>query len=327
MDRKLILMGVLIAALTAYIVVSKKGGSGTALELEDWKGPVDRITIVSPDKNIDITRVDSRWVVGEKKYPADEKAVSDIEKLMKEMIVTDLISEQSFYTSYDLDADKKTDVTLYQEGKAVRKISFGKQGSTRQHTYIRVAEEKPVYLAAGIYDQITSKTVESLRNKEIIKLDKSLVQALDIKYKGRLTSIIKKVETSPAQTDDKTDGKTQKPDEQKAGTPEAKTEKWVLSAAEGTGLSTAKIDPVISALSPLTASAFAADDMIPGKNPICEVTAAYGDKKFTLKIFEKEKDSNRYPAVTPDYPFMFYIEEWKAKKLFIEKPDDLKDGK
>lgn len=323
MNKKIYISLAVILALTAYIIISKNSGSRGIVKLPDWKGQASAISVSGPNVKYTILNEKDKWVIGADKFPADSAAVNDIEKKFKEIEITDQISEGEYYEKYDLTPDKYFEITIVKDKSQVRKIFIGKKGATQHHTYVRIGGLPGVFLADGTFESITAKSLNDLRDKDVLKLDPDLVESINIAYKGKLFSL--KKETSEQKAEIQPDKKNEKKGSDDATPPPQKIVNWFYAGDPKNPLSKNKIDQLIALMNPLKAIDFPVIDKSSLKNPVCEIKIYAEKKEIFLKIFEKEKDKNHYPAISSESPYVFLMDEWKTKKLFIDKIEDLKD--
>lgn len=309
MKRNLIISVIIIAVLGAYLIFSKRGGSDVP-ELPDWEGSADEIVIKRPSATIKLVRKEGKWLINEQAYPAAKSSVEGIEKTLRELAIADLVSEKGMFANYDLTPEKAMEVIVRQGNEEVRHILFGKKSTASQHTFIRLGADTGVYMASGTFDTLADASVESLRDKDIVKISRSDVSFMAITYKGNTFSFA--LEKQPA-----------KENKDKKNKKDAKTElRWVSKGpAEPVFLDAQRMNSLLKVFDPLTAQGFAEVARETLKNPIASAVLKTSKKEVTLQLF-KEKDE--YYAVSSESPYVFTVSEWTAKKFMVEKIDALK---
>jgi len=316
MNKKILISLGIIAALALYIVFSGRDWSSDIPEL-GWKDSPDEIRISSQDGSIRLYAKEGKWLINDEAYPADQSAVDNIVDKMKDLEITDLISKQGYLEKYELTPEKRKLVEMKKGGSVFRTVSFGKKGPTGRHTFIAVDDKKDVYLASGVFDGVVNKTVDELRDKTIMKITRDDVSSLSLSRMGRTFVFDKKQVDEPEtgggkETDGKA-GKDQKPAKKK-------TDIWVCRGFEKVAIDRTKIDQILAALDPLKASGFAAPDAKVAGAPVSTVKITAGGKNIDVAIYGKDKD-NRHLAKSSESPYVFTMDEWKAKKFFIDSLD------
>ncbi len=312
MNRKTLVSLLIIAVLALYLVVANNQDGGEAVDLPVWDDGLDEIVIRRQDPMIKLYRENGAWVINDEKYPADPGQVAAMEKKLKEMRVTDLISEKEHYRVYELEPDEALHVIARKDGKTVRDFYVGKKSPTYQQTYIRLSGREGIYLAPGTLDTDFGKTVDGLRDKEILKISKNAIESMDLTYKGKtLTFKKKKVEKEQTESGDAEEKDSDKGDDVK----KVQEDRWICEQYPGRELDKNQVTQLATAFDPLRAKSFA--DM--KKNQVSGlmsrvVVHAY-DKKITVTV-HREFGDNTYLATSSESKYPFILDAFRAKKLF-----------
>ncbi len=317
MSRKMLISLGIVAVLMLFIVLKNRKSSPDLPELSNWEESAGEIVIKKKDSVINLRLSEEKWLINDK-YPADKNTVTGFEKKIKEMKIVDLISKKTFYKKYDLTPEKAVSVTVSRKGKKLRELLIGKKSSTNRHTYMRIDGKPEVYLVSGTFDREVSKSVDELRDKEILNIGKDSIEELEISYRGRSFLFSKKVEEKKPEKDAKAKEKKDKP-----AKPE-KVEKWVCKGYPQVKISSQKMNPLLAGFSPLRASSF--PEM--KKSSLGKAQGSLKIKAFNKTIsvdfYEQQKDK-KYPAVSSESPFVFTLDEWRVKKYLMDNIEGLKE--
>ncbi len=317
MSRKMLASLGIIAVLLLYISLKDRRGSSDLPELKDWKESAGEIVIKKGGSAVTLSLKSDKWFVNGK-YPADKNAVTGLEKKIKEIKVLDLISKKEFYSKYDLTPEKAVSVTVSREGKKLRELLIGKKSSTNRHTYMRIDGKPEVYLVSGTFDREVNRSVDELRDKEILNIGKDSIEELGISYKGRTFLFTKKLEEKKPGKDAEAKEKIDKPVK-----PE-KVEKWVCKGYPQVKISTRKMNPLLSGFSPLRASAFPETEKSSLSKPAGSLKIKAFNREITVSFHEQDKDK-KYMATSSESPYVFTLDEWRVKKYLLENIEGLKE--
>ncbi len=316
MSRKIIASLAVIAGLVSYLVISGIRCPGDIPKLEPWSGSADEISIIGPGTAVSLVKSEGKWLVGERRYPADAKLIADLEKKFKELRLVSLVSRKGFFNRYDLTPDKYREVTVKKNGRVFRKYMIGKTGSTGKHTYVRIGDTPSVYLVEGTFEQELSRGVDEYRDREILKISNDAISSIEISYLGRKHVFDRVAEKAPP-----VDPKTVKRNGPKI--PPKSSRRWICAACgEGFEVDQNRLDAIAMTLNPLAASAFIDVQKESLKNPMCTVTIKAFGKEIVLSVFGKK--DNRYLAACSESPFVFSLDEWRVNGFFLGGPETFK---
>ena len=315
MNRKTIVSLLIIAALAIYLVVVNNQDGGNVVDLPEWDNGLDEIVISKQDSTIKLYKDDGSWVINDQKYNADPGQVSSMEKKLREMQVTDLISEKEHYQRYELEPGKALHVIARKDGETVRDFYVGKKSPTYQQTYVRIAGKEGIYLASGTLDTDFNKTVDSLRDKEILKISKNAIKSMELTYKGKTLTFNKvKVEKKPAESGDDTKKDEKKGDGEKEAE-KVQEDRWTCQQYPGVELDKNQVTQLTTAFDPLRAKSFPDMKKEQVSGLLSRVVINAYDKKITVTV-HREYGDNTYLATSSESEYPFVVDSFRAKKLF-----------
>jgi len=312
--KEFLILVLIIAALSAYLVLQKRGKTHYVLpELAPVEAKeVTRLHIHKGEKDLELKKVDERWMILPREYPADSNTVNEMIDGIVHLNLTALASESGNYSIYDLGDDQRIDVQLYKGDALLREVAIGKVASSRRQTFVRLPEGKGVFHAIGNLVSLFDREIPELRDKEVLVLNEEIQQI--VLTRGEKMETFVKAAPPVAVTSE--EGK-EKDEKTKATAPPPP--RW--QTAEGEKVKEGALDEVVTALSSLHCDDFIDDTREEEEpdSPIYTVTIK-GQKDYTVKIFGK--DENRYRASSSETPYPFYLADWKAERI-MKDPEEL----
>ena len=313
LKKEYLLLGIVILALGLYLFFNQRDRVHYTLPETPRLETADmtRIEIEKPGGHLSLKQVDGTWRVTPGDYPADSGQVAPILSAIAELTLTALVSETQSFARYDLDADRRIDVRAYSGDTLVRRFAVGKAAGTFRHTHVLVGEDPNVYHAAGSFRWTFDKSVDDLRDKTVLALDRSAITAIGLTTEGQQIVVEKH---SPAAEPAAT-GKDTPASPPPATGPADATEEPRWETAAGEPVDAATVDQLLS-LDPLKCSAFLDDD-----KAAVDAVALYrlelrGTETKILEIFSPAADTaSDYPARSSDSPYPFKLSEFDVAKI------------
>ena len=146
-----------------------------------FKEEADELIIEKADGNYTLTKQGDTWVIGDKKYPANEGSIDSMVSSVEEIRALDRmgkITNEVISARYDLTETKSIKVTVNAGGKTVRKITIGKETSTGTQCYVTIDDGDEVYLVADNLYYTFNKTVDELRSKTVYQVNKEVISSV-----------------------------------------------------------------------------------------------------------------------------------------------------
>lgn len=173
--------------------------AGTVIQFD--KAKVSRIDVKHPERgNVTLQKTMNGWTVqkeGEQQsYPADaeavESALTQIIDLKPKALLTRNAAD---YSRYQVDSTG-TEVRLFNGDKEVAGIMVGRFQFVSQqefNTYVKSVKSDDVVSVNGFIGSYFSKTLDSWRDKQVVKFEKKSVIQLDFGYPADSSFTMKKV--------------------------------------------------------------------------------------------------------------------------------------
>ena len=292
----------------AYFVESKKdvSDSTTTKTEKVWTLDGDKIEQIEVKAaNGDVTTLKksgTTWqITAPKATDADQSAVSSIVSSLASLESTKTVDENpASVKPFELDPpDVSVRVNVAGE-KDPREIDFGTKTPTGTDLYARVKGQPKVFLVGSFIDGQLNRTTFDLRDKTVLKFDRTKVDALELRPSGAPSvSIAKK------SSDD-----------------------WRLTAPAGAKADFSAVDAVLNKLSQAQMKSIvdespAADLKKYGLDkPQVEAVVGAGSTRATLAVGAKAPDGTLY-ARDPTRPMVFTVEASLLDDL-KKKPDDVR---
>jgi len=295
-----------VAVLALVILLQNIRFTSDIPKLKQWAEPADEIVVTAKDYSLHLYMKEGVWVINDQAYPADENSVGNLEMRVRDVKITDLISEGGYYEKYDLSEDRAVTVTVKKGGAVLRTLMIGKAGGKSSHSYVRLDGSKEIYLAAGIQQDEFRPLPDSLRNKIIFDLKGKEVESFTFTAAGRTYDFHKK-----AAVDEKTG------EEPKA------VAAWYCKGYDKQPLDDTMISNMLYIFSPLRAVSLPVDkkENELGKIYATAVIRSEG-VEYDVKIYSGQENGNYY-AVSSKSQYIFTMGPWQTEKIVIKNIKDL----
>ncbi len=314
MKKEYIILVIVIIALVLYLALRKS--DRTYYELPNFaefsSKQISKIELNSPDGELELTKKDDQWVVGEKAYPADKNKVGDMLSLLKELKVTALVSESASYVRYDLSPDKKITVKAWAGSRVERELDIGKVANTFRHTFVKLPGDESVYHAEGNFRPKFDVSLDDIRDKQVLIFDENEMAEVLVQAGDQTLALTKKEMTE--EPSDLAAGEDAETADEKGAKTETKT---IWQAPDGEKIDKGVVDRLLSALSDLKCSGYLEDSKKGDlKNPTHSATLKGEGKEYTISLFEElETEENEIPGLSSMNDSPFYFQTWKAKDI------------
>ena len=317
--KEYLVLFILIIALSLYLVLRKTDRRSYQLPniSQIPTSEMTSVDISKPDGSILLEKKEGLWTISPEGYPADAAKIEDILDTIGTLTLTTLISESKSYERYDLNKEKRIVVKAWTGDRLIREFDVGKVAPSFRHTFVKIAGDECVYHARENFRGKFDQTVESLRDKAVLRFEPQEIQKLDItRGKDSLTLTRKSppVEVAPSQ-----EGTAQDQE------PPQVESMW--QTPEGKGVDESKLERLLATLSRLNCSAY-----IEGRKKEDFTEPVYtiqlqGAKAYSLSIFEKTKEEDKTrPAVSSDNAFPFLLPDYQANRIMISPLELLRNS-
>lgn len=322
MSRKtLILLGVM-AGLVLAIVLAKTVRFSHVPKLDSIDGWVDEIVIKNKtNAEVKLYKKNDKWVIGPEAYPAEELGVLPLIQKIREVKFSEFVTSTTFFERFDLTDDTAIRVKASVKGKLVRDILIGKKGGSGDQSFVRLPDKKEVYLAGDALFDAYNKSVDTLRNKNLITNTVDQIDQVTIAYKGQ-SFTLKRQKADPNTTAAKSDDTT------KTDPAEPAKDIWVVDGKTPVDLDQQRVTDLLGEFASVTATDFPDEKSIKPliSKQLGEVSVKGKNGETVMKIYDKESKENggAYVCFSSVNPYYAHVESYKAEKFLISIKDLVK---
>ncbi len=295
MKKEYLILVLLICALSVYLVVKKDNRQNYTLPnpIKIEKGEIDKIVITQNNLPMEIAKEGERWVVSDKKYPADMTAVNRMLDTARNLKVSGLISESQEVIRYELDDDHAIEVKTFRGNELLISFKIGKTAPSANHTFIMLAGDTRIFQADKSFKAYFNVSVDALRNKQVLTFKQDAIKRVTIKKDGV--------------------SKTMTPVPPKDGT-ETSAVSWKFE--DGTSPDKAALNNLLSSLSFLKCEQFPEDlstKDLEKESPICKIILE-NETQIVLNLFDRNNDDSMVGTSSMN-PYAFVLESHKSKDI------------
>lgn len=312
MKKEYIILILVIVGLGAYLTL--RSTDRTHYELPDLpqleSAKIDRMLITTADSTIELVKKDADWFLEPQDYKADGIKVANMVNAAAGLKITALVSEAASYQRYDLNDEAKINVQIFEGAKKQREFDLGKSAPTYQHTFARLADNPNVYHAQGTLKNTFDQSVEDLRDKTVLSVDRDAVTTIHLQKGEEILTAVKA--EIPA--------KTESPGEEKETAADSKTPpppevQW--QDDQGRTVDKASVERILTGTAKLQCEAYM-DDAAKEKlqTPVWTLTLTTASGDTTLSVFApEEKDAYQIPARSSASQYGFLLPKSKVESL------------
>jgi len=316
LKKEYLVLFAVIAVLLIVLVIS--GGRSKmryrvpVLDKLDKDG-VTRIEIARSGEPVLLAKNGDNWTIMPQEYKADPVKVSGVLDVIIDLTLTELAAETKDDLRYELDDENKINVKAFAGETLIREFDVGKVSPTYRHTFVRIGEDTRIFHARESFRSTFDVDRAALRDKSVMAFDQNEITQASL-TQGELSFHLTKQLLPPESQPTDPDSQKEPPE------PAEPVEAWVTQ--EGSKAKKTELDSILSQLSNLDCDEFIEDKTKEDfADPIYTVTLT-GSKEFTLHIFAKDEEADKYPALSSENPYPFHLSTWKAEGI-MKKLDEL----
>ena len=185
--RRILVLFVLVAGLGVYLYVhelpqaAREGKKEKLLGVD--KDTVTGLTLVYPDREIELRRNDGVWRLARPvDAPADDASVKSLLSTLTEAEVQRTLDEMpSDLAPFGLDKPTVTAKLTVKDGAPPAAVAVGKNTAIGGKTYVRKGEEPKLYLTTSSIGFALNKQVKDLRDKQLLAFKDDDVTRVEIR--------------------------------------------------------------------------------------------------------------------------------------------------
>ncbi len=314
-SREYLILGILIVALSVYLVV--RGRDRTHYKLPVLSpvpvGQIADIRIQGPAGRVELKKSGTHWRLLPGDFPADTQTVDKLLQAIGGLKLTALVARSESYGRYDLDEKQRIRVEARTaDGRVLRKFEVGKVAPSFGHTFVRIDDDARVFHAPGNLRELFGKKLEDFRDKLVLRFDRGAIREIRVVREGHTTVFRRSAGSNKAGGAESAT----------ASPPAGKTPVW---RTDGTGTPDgARIERFLATLDKLRC-----DGYLRGQKksqfvkPVFEVLLKDDRERYRLTIYGAIDDAKeKFPGVSSQNDYVFYLDKWQAEKL-MQAPAEL----
>lgn len=197
-NKTILLLVILIALLGGYLLVKFTSDGGRSKSYREVLVDIDtakvtRVVIASPETKTTLEKEDNSWKVdGDKK--ATSQSVNAMLASLQGVLPSRLASRsEDSWKDFQVDSTG-TRVTVFEGSSESLDLivgRFGVEGQRSFYTYVRLEEDKDVYVANNFMGMSIGKTDKDYRNSNILKVNKDSISSIEFDYDGSIYTLSK----------------------------------------------------------------------------------------------------------------------------------------
>jgi hypothetical protein len=313
--KEYLILILIIAALSTYLLIRSSDRSLYRLPKIDAlkQSDISKIEISKNGNLLILKKKDDQWHIEPAGYLADKTKVNAMLNVFESLALTALVSESKDYNRYDLNAEKQITVKAWQQATLKRNFDIGKAAPSFRHTFVRLDGDSRVYHARDNFRSKFDFTIEDLRDKTVLSFKATDIQKVQIiKDQSSVKLVRSKVPVAPAATQ-----------QQKSESAPAAAVKFEWQEEDGQKANEQNLNRLLTSLGDLKCADYINDRTKDAFSAPIYTAKLKGIQDHQLEIFARlQTDDKKYPAISSDSDYPFWLSETKVKQIMIN-PDEM----
>jgi hypothetical protein len=320
MKKEYVILILIIAALSAYLLI--RSSSRTLYQMPELEGlkqsEITKIEISQGGNSVILKKKDNQWHLEPTGFLADKTKVNAMLDVFEALTLTALVSESKDYNRYDLDAEKRITVKAWQQDTLKRNFDIGKAAPSFRHTFVRLNGDSRVFHARDNFRGKFDFTIDNLRDKTVLSFKTTDIQQVQIiKDQTSVKLVRREVPVTPATGQ-----------QQKTESAPAAAVKFEWQNDTGEKGSDKNLNRLLTTLGDLKCADYINDRQKNAFSAPIYTVKLKGIQDYQLEIFAKfQKDDKKYPAVSSDSDYPFWVTDNQAQQIMINPEEMIKKSK
>jgi hypothetical protein len=315
--KEYIILILIIIGLSAYLLMRSSDHTVYQLpEIERLKqSEISKIEISRGDNSVILKKRDNQWYIEPAGYLADKTKVNAMLDVFETFALTALVSESKDYNRYDLNAEKRITVKAWQQTTLKRDFDIGKAATSFRHTFVRLSGDSRVFHARDNFRSKFDLKIDDLRDKTVLSFKTNDIQQVEVIMDTHSVKLVRsKVPVTPIATQ-----------QQKADTAPAAAAKFEWQNEDGQKGNESKLNQLLTTLGNLKCADYINDRQKDSFSAPIYAVKLKGIQDYQLEIFAKlQTDDKKYPAVSSDSDYPFWLSENKAQQIMTPPEEMIK---
>ncbi|MGD8739290.1 MAG: DUF4340 domain-containing protein [Desulfobacterales bacterium] len=318
--KEYIVLILIIIGLSVYLFMRSSGRTLYQVPQLDGlkKSEITKIEISHGGNSVILKKKDNQWYLEPTGFLADKIKVNAMLSVFEDLTLTALVSESKDYNRYDLDAEKRITVKAWQQETLKRNFDIGKAAPSFRHTFVKLGDDSRVFHARDNFRGKFDFTIDSLRDKTVLSFKTADIRQVEIiKPPASLKLIRNEVPVTPAAGQ-----------QQKTETAPAAAVKFEWQNENGEKGNDRNLNRLLTTLGDLKCADYINDRQKDAFSAPIYTVKLKGIKDYQLEIFAKlQKDDKKYPAVSSDSDYPFWVTDNQAQQIMINPEEMIKKPK
>jgi hypothetical protein len=315
--KEYIVLILIIIGLSAYLLMRSSDRSLYQLpELEGLQqSEISKIEISQGGNSFTLKKRDNQWYLEPGEYLADEIKVNAMLNVFEALALTALVSESEDYNRYDLHAEKRISVKAWQQTTLKRNFDIGKAAASFRHTFVKLNGDSRVFHARDNFRSKFDFTIDDLRDKTVLSFKTTDIEQVEVIKDPLSVNLVRsKAPFTPVA------GQQQKTD-----TAPAAAVKFEWQNKDGQKGNESKLNQLLTTLGNLKCADYINDRQKDTFSAPIYAVKLKGMQDHQLEIFAKlQADDKKYPAVSSDSDYPFWLFENKVQQIMINPEEMIK---
>ena len=315
--KEYIILILIIIGLSVYLFMRNSGRTLYQIpQLDGLKqSEITKIEISQGGNSVILKKKDNQWYLEPTGFLADKIKVNAMLNVLESLALTALVSESKDYNRYDLDAENRITVKAWQQETLKRNFDIGKAAPSFRHTFVKLADDSRVFHARDNFRGKFDFTVDSLRDKTVLSFKTADIRQVEIiKAPASQKLVRNEVPVTPAAGQ-----------QQKTETAPAAAVKFEWQNDNGEKGNDRNLNRLLTTLGDLKCADYINDRQKDAFSAPIYTVKLKGIKDYQLEIFAKlQKDDKKYPAVSSDSDYPFWVTDNQAQQIMINPEEMIK---
>ena len=313
--KEYIILILIIIGLSAYLLM--RSSNRNLYQLPELEGlqqsEISKIEISKGDDSFVLKKKDNQWYLEPEGYLADQTKVNAMLNVFEALALTALISESKDYNRYDLHTEKRITVKVWQQTTLKRNFDIGKAASSFRHTFVKLNGDSRVYHARDNFRSKFDFTIDDLRDKTVLSFRTTDIQQVQVIKDALSVNLVRsKIPITPVA------GQQQKTD-----TAPAAAVKFEWQTEAGQKGNDRNLNQLLTTLGDLKCTDYINDRQKDSFSTPIYTVKLKGIQDYQLEIFARlQTDDKKYPAVSSDSDYPFWLSENKAQQI-MKNPEEM----
>jgi len=190
--KEYIIVAVIIVLSISYLILRNDSRVNYEVPVftEIKKNEINAVSILGNGQSVELKKTGDLWTLEPHGYKVDSSQINRLLSEAAELSIVDLITNREDYERYELDDTHSIQIKISTKEDTVREFRLGKSSSSAIYSYISLPEEKGVYSVRGNLKNVFSLSLDTWRDKQVMKFDPESAAAIEISRGEQVVQLI-----------------------------------------------------------------------------------------------------------------------------------------